>query len=334
MHVHRLIGTLILVVSLVGGWLWMDYQNAIYGPLPVSEVRYFEIAKGEGVRDIAARLQADGIVASSLWFAVAARWRGVAPRLKYGEYAIRPDMTAEKVMDLFASGKVRQHAVTLIEGRTFRQHLEVLKGQPALTLDLADAAGLMAALGVPGEQPEGRFYPDTYFFPKGASETSLLRQAHGKMRALLADEWDKRAEGLPFTQPYQALILASIVEKETAVPAERPRIAGVFVRRLQKEMRLQTDPAVIYGLGEQFGGDIRRSDLERDTPYNTYTRSGLPPTPIATPGRDAIHAVLHPEPGSSLYFVAKGDGSHVFSDSLEEHQRAVNLYQLHQGQHP
>lgn len=331
---HRLIGIMVLVASMAGGWLWMDYQNTVYGPLPLTEVRYFEIAKGEGVREIAERLQAEGIVESALWFAVAARWRGVAPRLKYGEYEIRPDMTAEKVMDLLASGKVRQHTVALIEGRTFRQHLDVLKQQAALKHDFADAAGLMAALGVAGEQPEGRFYPDTYFFPKGTSEIGLLRQAYGKMQALLKEEWDKREEGLPFSEPYQALILASIVEKETAVPAERPRIAGVFVRRLQKAMRLQTDPTVIYGLGEQYDGNIRRADLEKDTPYNTYTRAGLPPTPIATPGREAIHAVLHPEPGNSLYFVAKGDGSHVFSESLEEHQRAVNLYQLHREPHP
>lgn len=312
----------------------MDYQQAIYDPLPVRDVRYFEIAKGEGVQAIATRLQETGIVRSALWFAVAARWRGVAGRLKYGEYEIQPGITAEALMDLFASGRVRQHAVTLVEGRTFRQYLEVLRAQSVLIHDAGDAGSLMAALGAPGDVPEGRFYPDTYFFPKGTSETGLLRQAYGKMRALLAEQWGQRAEGLPFSQPYEALILASIVEKETAVPAERPRIAGVFIRRLQAGMRLQTDPTVIYGLGEQFDGDLRRQDLERDTPYNTYTRAGLPPTPIAMPGLAAIRAVLHPEAGRSLYFVAKGDGSHVFSDTLEEHRKAVDVYQLHKAPRP
>lgn len=319
---------------MAGGWLWMDYQQALYDRLPLSEVSYFEIAKGDGVQSIAARLKASGIIRSPLWFSLAARWRGVAGRLKYGEYELRPGMSAEALMDLFASGKVRQHAVTLVEGWSFRQYSKLLGSHPALIHDAGDAASLMAALGVPGEQPEGRFYPDTYFFPKGTKETVLLRQAYGKMQSVLGEEWARRADALPFNAPYEALILASIVEKETAVPAERPKIAGVFVRRLQANMRLQTDPSVIYGLGEQFDGDIRRRDLERDTPYNTYMRFGLPPTPIAMPGREAIHAALHPEPGSSLYFVAKGDGSHVFSDSLEEHQRAVTLYQLHKTQSP
>lgn len=309
----------------------MDYDHAIYDPLPVGEIRYFEIVKGEGVQQIATRLHSEGIVESPLWFALAARWRGVAGRLKYGEYAIRPAMTALQLMDLFASGKIYQHTLTLVEGWTFRQYLDVLSKHPALTHESRDVAGLMAALGAPGENPEGRFYPDTYFFAKGTPEIKLLQQAHSKMQATLADEWDKRAEGLPFAQPYEALILASIVEKETAVAAERPKIAGVFVRRLQANMRLQTDPTVIYGLGEQFDGNIRRRDLENDTPYNTYTRPGLPPTPIAMPGRNAIHAALHPEPGNSLYFVAKGDGSHIFSASLEEHQRAVAQHQLHKA---
>lgn len=330
----RLIGALILVVSMAGGWLWMDYQQAVHDPLPVNEVRYFEIAKGEGVRQIAARLQAEGIVRSAAWFGLAARWRGVAGRLKYGEYEIRPGMSTEGLMALFASGKVRQHAVILVEGWTIRQCLDALKGLPALIHDAGDAAALMTALGARGEHPEGRFYPDTYFFPKGATETSLLRQAYARMQAILVAEWDKRAEGLPFRQPYEALTLASIVEKETALSAERPRIAGVFVRRLQADMRLQTDPTVIYGLGEQFDGNIRRRDLENDTPYNTYTRTGLPPTPIAMPGVAAIHAVLHPILSNSLYFVAKGDGSHAFSATLEEHQRAVEFYQLHKTQQP
>lgn len=330
---YRLSGWLVLLSSLLGGWLWMDYQQAVYAPLPLAQVGYFEIAKGEGVQRIAERLQAEGIIRSPLWFIWAARWRGVAGRLKYGEYEIRPGMTGEALLALLVSGKVRQHAVTLVEGRSFQQYRDVLAAHPALRHDGIDAAALMAALGAPGVAPEGYFYPDTYVFSKGTSETAVLRQAYGRMQAVLQEEWSRRAEGLPLANTYEALILASIVEKETALPAERGQIAGVFVRRLQANMRLQTDPSVIYGLGEHFDGNIHRRDLENDTPYNTYTRPGLPPTPIAMPGREAIHAALHPQPGNSLYFVAKGDGSHVFSDSLEAHQRAVVQYQLHPKAH-
>lgn len=323
-----------LTAMLAGGGLWLDYRRAVYDKLPVNEVVYFAIAKGEGVQQIATRLRDAGITKSVVWVALTAYWRGAAGRLKYGEYEIRPGMTVVALIDLLASGKVHQHAVTLVEGRTLAQNLAVLKSHPALVHDVGETATLMGALGALEEQPEGRFYPDTYFFTRGTTETALLRQAYAKMKTTLADEWEQREPGLPYSQPYEALIMASIVEKETAVPSERPKIAGVFMRRLQSKMRLQTDPTVIYGLGESFDGNIRRSDLERDTPYNTYTRAGLPPTPIAIPGREAIHAVLHPEPGSSLYFVAKGDGSHAFSDTLSEHQRAVERYQLHKAAQP
>lgn len=326
---HRLIGVVIVLVSLISGWLWMDYERAIDEPLPLRDLRYFEIAKGESVQQLSVRLEQEGIIASSLWFNLAARRRGVAGLLKYGEYEITPGMTALELMDRFASGKVRRHALTLVEGWTLRQYLEVLQKHPALQHDVHDAADLMAKLGVPGEAAEGRFYPDTYFFPKGTTASGVLRQAYRKMQTTLAAEWEQRASGLPFTQPYEALILASIVEKETAVARERPQIAGVFIRRLQMNMRLQTDPTVIYGLGDGYDGNIHRRDLDNDTPFNTYTRFGLPPTPIASPGSDAIHAVLHPDlTGNHLYFVAKGDGSHLFSTNLEDHQRAVDLYQV------
>ncbi|TAN52760.1 MAG: endolytic transglycosylase MltG [Methylococcaceae bacterium] len=369
---RRLIGSLIMLISMAGGWLWMDYDHAIYDPLPIREIRYFEIAKGESVPQLSERLEQDGIIASSLWFNLAVRLHSVAGRfkaaaqrnnsgfskaaaqrnnsgflkaagqrnysglLKYGEYEINPGITAAQLMELFASGKVRRHALTMVEGWTLRQYLDMLQKQSALQHDVLDAADLMKKLGRPDEQPEGRFYPDTYFFTKGTAESEILRLAYRKMQTTLATVWEKRAAGLPFTQPYEALILASIVEKETAVARERPLIAGVFIRRLQMNMRLQTDPTVIYGLGERFDGNIHRRDLENDTPFNTYTRSGLPPTPIANSGNDAIHAVLHPDlTGSHLYFVARGDGSHEFSSSLEAHLRAVDQYQLHPHQaHP
>ena len=180
----------------------------------------------------------------------------------------------------------------------------------------------------PGEHPEGQLFPDTYAYPRGTHALHVVKRAYARMQTILGEEWAQREEGLPLTTPYEALILASIVEKETGLAAERPEIAGVFVRRLRKGMKLQTDPTVIYGMGAAFDGNIRRSDLTTDTPYNTYVRTGLPPTPIALPGRDAIHAALHPAAGDSLYFVAKGDGGHAFSATLEEHNRAVRRYQL------
>ena len=186
----------------------------------------------------------------------------------------------------------------------------------------------MEQLGLPGVHPEGRFYPDTYHFPRGTSDAAFLTRAYATMERRLNDEWNNRAENLPFGTPYEALILASIVEKETGKPEERARIAGVFVRRLQKRMRLESDPTVIYGMGEAFDGNIRRADLKRPTPYNTYVHKKLPPTPIAMPGGDAIHAVMHPEMRGELFFVAKGDGSHHFSATFDEHRRAVAEYQL------
>jgi UPF0755 protein len=225
---------------------------------------------------------------------------------------------------------VIQYPLTLVEGRTFRQALAVIASDPVLVADIGALTDeeIIARIGHPGVHPEGRLFPDTYLFPRGMGALDLVKRAYGRMEAVLAEEWDKRAPGLPFKDPYEALILASIVEKETGLAAERPEIAGVFVRRMQKGMRLQTDPTVIYGLGAAFDGNLRRVDLTTDTPYNTYTRGGLPPTPIALPGREAIHAVLHPAAGDSLYFVAKGDGSHAFSATLDEHNRAVRRYQL------
>jgi UPF0755 protein len=220
--------------------------------------------------------------------------------------------------------------LTLVEGLTFRQALAAMFADPVLGGDLSRLSGeeIMDCLGRPGEHPEGRLFPDTYRYVRGSSALDLVRRAYARMETVLAEEWERRAEGLPLGTPYEALILASIVEKETGLAAERPQIAGVFVRRLQQGMKLQSDPTVVYGMGAAFDGDIRRSDLGADTPYNTYIHAGLPPTPIALPGREAIRAVLHPAPGDSLYFVAKGDGSHAFSATLEEHNRAVRQYQL------
>ena len=243
-------------------------------------------------------------------------------------------LTPAALLDLLVSGKVIEYSLTLVEGWTFAQVLEATRSHPVLVQSLAPDAGpgdVMTALGHPGEHPEGRYFPDTYQFPRGTTDLQVLARSYDRMAEVLAREWDARAEGLPITDPYEALTLASIVEKETGRAEERPAIAGVFVRRLEKGMLLQTDPTVIYGLGDAFDGNLRRRDLERDTPYNTYTRAGLTPTPICMPGRDAIHAVLHPADGDALYFVATGDGGHHFSATLSEHNRAVRRYQLNRG---
>ncbi|CAL1239628.1 endolytic transglycosylase MltG [Candidatus Methylocalor cossyra] len=329
--VWRLIGAVALVAAVVIGGLWVDYRETLDRPLGIKETAYFEIAKGEGLSHIADRLKAQGIVTKPLWFKVLAYREGVHTRLRYGEYAIPPNTTLRGLLAMFVAGKVRQHPVALVEGWTFQDLLAALGRHPALvgTTVGKSPEEIMALLGAPGQSPEGRFFPDTYFVTKGTTDLELLRRAHERMRAVLEREWQERAPSVPFASADQALILASIVEKETARPEERPAVAGVLVRRLAKGMRLQTDPTVIYGLGADFGGNLRKSDLKRDTPYNTYTRPGLPPTPIALPGLASIRAALHPAEGASLYFVARGDGSHVFSATLDEHRRAVDLFQKH-----
>jgi len=325
----RLIGILILLLSFVTGWLWMDYQQAVDAPLQNREAVGFEILRGSGLRTIAADLAAQGILAKPRWFMLLAYLEGSATKLKFGEYEIPAGMTPRQLLALLVSGKLRQHGITLVEGWRFSQLLAALGAHPALHHGLAGRTPgeVMAELGAPGEEPEGRFFPDTYFFPKGTPDVDVLRRAYRKMQSVLDAEWLGRAVEVPLQSPYEALILASLIEKETARSDERPQIAGVFSRRLNKGMLLQTDPTVIYGLGEAFDGNIRKDDLLRDTPYNTYVHRGLPPTPIAMPGAASLHAALHPAAGEALYFVARGDGYHQFSNSLEEHNRAVEQFQ-------
>ncbi len=322
--VGLLFGCLVSVL----GFGWQMHRSG-QRPVANAEDVVLEIGKGDRLGQIATRLRDQGIIADSRWFVALAYWRRAAGRLKFGEYLIPSGMRWDELLDLLVSGKVRQHSFTIIEGWNVRQVIAAVGTQPMLAHRLGDKSPdeILRALGYPTGSAEGRFFPDTYYFPKGFPDTELLRRATERMNAILDWEWQHRQPGLPLQSAYEALILASIVEKETARADERARIAGVFVRRLERRMRLQTDPAVIYGMGERYSGNIARQDLLQDTPYNTYTRSGLPPTPIAMPGAAALHAALHPEPGSSLYFVARGDGSHVFSDTLSEHERAVTLYQ-------
>jgi UPF0755 protein len=239
-------------------------------------------------------------------------------------------MKPADVLGRITSGQVVQHPVTLVEGWTFRQAINAIDAQGRYSGALSGLTDeeLMAELGYPGEYPEGRLFPDTYRFPRDTPRLAVLRRAFERMEQVLAEEWESRSDGLPLDTPYEALILASIIEKETGAAWERPEIAGVFVRRLRKGMRLQTDPTVIYGMGERYEGRIRRADLREATPYNTYVIDGLPPTPIALPGRAAINAALNPADGDSLYFVSRGDGTHVFSATLDEHNRAVRRYIL------
>ena len=327
----KLLGVLVLAGSVGAGWALMEWGDALQQELAVGEkgIRY-TINRGASFRSVVEDLADRGVLQKPRYLVWTASWTGKAGRMQAGGYHIRPGTTAEALMDLFVQGKVLQHSITLVEGWTFSQVMQTVENHRELVHTLGGLSDqeVMARIGHADMHPEGRFLPETYQFPDGTQDVDILRRAYGDMQALLIAEWERRDGGLPYGKPYDALIMASIVEKETARPEERGRIAGVFVRRLQKKMRLQTDPTVIYGLGESFDGNLRRRDLKRRTPYNTYVYKGLPPTPIAMPGVDSILAALHPEPGNVLYFVAKGDGSHHFSATLAEHQKAVAQYQL------
>ncbi len=326
---YRLLALIILTGAVGGGWLWHDYRQFLQNPMTDQPLTY-ELEPGANLTRVARDLARRGLLDKPRYWLLHARLEGNADHIGAGEYEIRAGTTPAQFYRQLVEGKVVQHALTIVEGWTFRQMMAALNAQPQIrhTLGGASDAQIMAAIGHPGEHPEGRFLPDTWHFPRGMSDVDFLRRAYDAMQDYLMQEWQGRATGLPLKTPYEALILASIVEKETGLASERAAIAGVFIRRLQKRIRLQTDPTVIYGMGERYHGNIRRGDLQRDTPYNTYRRHGLPPTPIALPGRAAIHAALHPAPGEALYFVARGDGSHHFSATLAEHNRAVIKYQL------
>lgn len=328
---HRILGILILGVSLLATWLLLDFRHFAETPLnlPDDGVLY-TLSPGSSVGVLAADLKQQHILDKPLYLRLLARWEGQAAKLQAGEYRIAFGTTPSALLNLLASGKVTSYELTLVEGWTFRQVMAAVSGHEALkqTLEGLPDDEIMGRLGHEGEHPEGRFFPDTYHFPRGTTDTAFLQRAYNAMDRFLRVEWSSRDTGLPLKTPYEALILASIVERETGVPEERPEIAGVFTRRLQKRMKLQTDPTVIYGMGESFDGNIRRADLKADTAYNTYVHRGLTPTPICMPSGDAIRAALHPAPGSTLYFVSKGNGSHQFSATLEEHNRAVRKYQL------
>ncbi len=324
----KLLVLVMLLLALVVFWAKQQYQQMLTQPV-VSEPEVLIIDKGESFKKITRKVQTQ-LNVNPYWFQLLAYQREVTQKLKAGEYVLEPGMTIADLLALFVSGKTRQYAITFPEGFTFKQIRQRLESNENLKhpLKTMTVDELLHKLHSPYSHPEGLFFPETYFFEKGGTDYAVLERAYQKMQQVLQQEWKGRQKGLPLESPYQALILASIVEKETARPSERAAIAGVFIRRLQKGMLLQTNPTVIYGMGDRYQGNIRRKDLKQPTPYNTYVIKGLPPTPIAMPGREAIHAVLHPAEGNSLYFVAKGDGSHFFSASLREHNNAVYRYQI------
>lgn len=323
-----LLALCLAAVAVLAG-AWWSLQSALEQPLVLEQERVIEVPKGSSPGLQLNQLQQSGVLAGAHWLRWYWRFEVQRP-LHSGEYRLKPGMTAADLLRLWASGEVVQYNLTLVEGWSFRQVRAYLAAQEALSQTLGELSddALMDRLGLSGQHPEGQFFPDTYRYERGTPDLDLLKQAKDRLQSVLAQEWADREKGLPYREPYQALIMASLVEKETGVPAERPEIAGVFVRRLRLGMRLQTDPTVIYGLGERYQGNLTRAHLRESTPYNTYVIDGLPPTPIALAGREAIHAALHPRPGDSLYFVARGDGSHVFSRTLAEHNSAVRQYQL------
>lgn len=318
---------LLVLASALAGW---RLHSALNQPLRLEGERLVEVVPGDTPGGLLNRLEGEGVLDGAFWLRLYWRFNLPGQALHSGEYRLTPQQRARDLLDLWRRGEVVQYSLTLVEGWSFRQVRAALARQEALKQSLADLddQALMARLDLAGVSPEGRFFPDTYRYVRGMSDLDLLRQARDRLDQVLQEEWARRAEGLPYRKPYDALIMASMVEKETGVAEERGQIAGVFVRRLRSGMRLQTDPTVIFGLGERYNGNLTRAHLQESTPYNTYVIDGMPPTPIALAGREAIHAALNPVDGRSLYFVARGDGSHVFSETLEQHNRAVREYQL------
>jgi len=317
---------LVLALALAGWRL----HSALNQPLKLESERLIEVVPGDTPGGLLNRLEGEGVLDGAFWLRLYWRFNLPNQALHSGEYRLSPQQKVRDLLGLWRRGEVVQYSLTLVEGWSFRQVRAALTRQEALQQSLAglDDRALMERLGLPGVSPEGRFFPDTYRYVRGMSDLDLLKQARTRLDQVLDEEWSKRAQGLPYRKPYDALVMASMVEKETGVAEERGQIAGVFVRRLRSGMRLQTDPTVIFGLGELYNGNLSRAHLLQPTPYNTYVIDGMPPTPIALAGREAIHAALNPVPGKSLYFVARGDGSHVFSETLEQHNRAVREYQL------
>lgn len=333
---RRVLGVLFVLSAVLAGaaayWLYERYTGFADTPLSGIEAgAALQVERGDSFRRVLGRLREAGVRdGHDLEWQLLARELGADARVQVGEYALEPGMTPRTLLTHLRDGRVLSYRFTIVEGWSMRELRAALaRATPLLqTIAELDDAALMAALERPGTHPEGRFLPETYVYTRGDTDLDLLRRANRSLERVLEAAWQARAPDLPLADADQALVLASIIEKETGIADERARIGGVFVRRLQRGMRLQTDPTVIYGMGSRFDGNIRRADLVADTPYNTYTRDGLPPTPIAMAGTAAIHAATQPAEGDELYFVAVGDGSgrHVFSRTLAEHNAAVREY--------
>jgi len=326
---RALLGLILLGLVGLGGFAYLVTQPMRLAELPAE----FSIPPGSSLRTVAALLAAEGVLTRPGVFVLWARARGEAGQIKAGSYSVAQAISVRDLLGKLTRGDTLLGKLTVIEGWSFRQMRATIAAEPRLRGDshaLSDAE-LLAAIGAAETHPEGLFFPDTYYFDLGSSDLAVYRRAYQAMQERLAAAWAARVEGLPYQTPYQALIMASIIEKETGVPDERRLIASVFLNRLRIGMRLQTDPTVIYGLGAEFDGNLRRRDLESDTPYNTYVRAGLTPTPIALPGAAALEAALNPETSRYFYFVSRGDGSHQFSANLADHNRAVNRFQRRGG---
>lgn len=317
--------SLLGVMALTG---WMAWFASAAVPLKVNP-QSFDVRPGLGLKGAAQAMAEAGVGFAPWQFALLGRLAGMDRGIKAGSYEVAAGVTPWQLLKQLTAGDVTQTEIVFVEGKTFRELRQKLDAHPDIRHDTAGLANVevLRRLGATETHPEGLFFPDTYLFAKQSSDLAILRRAYGAMQRRFAAEWEGRDKSLPYKSPYEALIMASIVEKETGVGADRGKVASVFVNRLRRGMLLQTDPSVIYGMGEMFDGNIRKRDLSTDTPWNTYTRPGLPQTPIAMPGMASIQATLHPPATDFLYFVARGDGSSVFSRTLEEHNRAVNRYQ-------
>jgi UPF0755 protein len=315
-----------LAFIFAGGFAYWARQPITAPGQPAIE---FAIKSGSSSRSTAEQIANAGVPVNPLLLALLARGTGKSSKLKAGNYELKPGTTPLRLIDQLVRGEFAQEALAIIEGWTFKQMRQAVAAHPGLNHDTGTLSDkeLLAKVTTDFALPEGLFFPDTYLFAKGSSDLQIYKQAHTLLLKRLNDAWAKRDLSLPYKTPYEALIMASIVEKETGQKSERDQIAGVFVNRLRQGMLLQTDPTVIYGMGDKYAGQIRKRDLLTDTPYNTYTRAGLPPTPIALPGAASLLAALNPAKTASLYFVSRGDGTSHFSDNLDDHNRAVNKYQ-------
>lgn len=311
----------------------LDAYQQLHTALHLTQAVNVEIVDGEHFAKVLSGLRKRRMMTlrQTVYLGLFARFKGQARHVKAGQYRLQPGENPLSMLDQLVAGKVFMHELTLIEGWRFKQAWQAIMADPDIRHTLsaqASADEVMTAIGHHGVAAEGEFFPDTYRFPRHESDIDFLHRAYDDMQNRLQAVWAGRAQNLPLKSAYDALIMASLIEKETAQESERPEIAGVFARRLQLGMRLQTDPTVIYGMGSAYTGDIHLSDLTHDTPYNTYTRSGLPPTPICLPGEASLRAAVHPAKGKALYFVSTGNGHHVFSETLTEHDANIRRYQL------